>query len=95
MAKNIDAITVQIEKMEIRLKQLKEQKAKSERMAKAAEKRQTRANDTRRKILIGAMILNRVEKGALDIQQVKDHLDAFLVKDADRKLFGLPVIGSK
>lgn len=93
MTKNIDAITAKIEKMEAKLRQLKEQKAKSERIVKAAEKKRTRANDTRRKVLIGAMILNKIELQMLDSQQVKNDLDVFLTRTMDRELFGLPPKG--
>jgi len=52
------------------------------------EKAQARKNETRRKILAGSYILNEHEKaGTLDV--LKDKLDKFLDKPADRKLFGL------
>lgn len=49
-----------------------------------------RKDDARQKILIGAMVLDRVKQGLQDEGELKRLLDAFLVRDRERALFGLP-----
>lgn len=51
---------------------------------------QKRKDDTRRKILIGALILH--EKNG-SFETLLSKLDNFLTKDTDRSLFGLPSRG--
>lgn len=46
--------------------------------------------DTRQKILLGALMLNWIEKGKLSKKEVLKELDGFLSRSVDRKLFGLP-----
>jgi hypothetical protein len=48
-----------------------------------------RAEDTRRKILMGALVLEMVERGEMTQADLMSKLDAFLVRDGDRKLFDL------
>lgn len=59
------------------------QQAKSRQRAADAKKR--RAEDTRRKILIGAYMLQKYDK-----KQLAEMLNSYLTKNADRALFGLP-----
>lgn len=79
----------QISKLEAKLRQLK----KSERLARARLRRhdseRARRDDTRRKILIGAIVLAKVEQGVLAEAQVRQWLDGALKRADDRKLFGL------
>ena len=51
---------------------------------------QQRKEDTRRKILLGALMMEMMKKGELDEKKIMNKLDGFLTKDIDRKLFGLP-----
>lgn len=51
--------------------------------------RRTRKDDTRRKILVGAVVLARVEKGKLEEAMLRRWLDVALVRKDDRALFGL------
>jgi large subunit ribosomal protein L7/L12 len=51
-----------------------------------------RKNDTRRKILLGAMLQNRLEKRKLSQQKMTDWMSKFLVRDDDRALFQLAKI---
>lgn len=44
--------------------------------------------DTRRKILVGAVILNAVEAGEYPQELLKSLLDRYLTRPADRALFG-------
>tara|TARA_R110002049_G_scaffold148242_2_gene311168 strand:- start:26798 stop:27058 length:261 start_codon:yes stop_codon:yes gene_type:complete len=48
--------------------------------------------ETRKKILIGAMILQRVNNDSAMKERLLTQLDPFLIKPSDRKIFGLPQI---
>jgi len=50
-----------------------------------------RASDTRRKILLGALLVAMMEEDENTKNRVMVRLDKFLEKNADRDLFGLPV----
>ena len=50
---------------------------------------QERKNDTRRKILLGALMIDMMKKGELDEKKIMKRLDNFLTKETDRKLFDL------
>ena len=52
---------------------------------------QERKEDTRRKILLGALMMELMKKGELDEKKVLKKLDGFLTLDIGRKLFALPV----
>ncbi len=52
---------------------------------------QQRKEDTRRKILMGALMMEMMKKGELDEKKILKKLDAFLTKELDRKLFDLPL----
>lgn len=60
---------------------------------RAKHTKKQRAEDTRKKILIGAMVAKMVEDGqAIDIHHptdLTDLLDGYLVTKKDRQLFGL------
>ncbi len=51
---------------------------------------QKHKEDTRRKILLGALMMEMMKKGELDEKKIMKRLDEFLTKDIDRKLFALP-----
>ncbi len=48
---------------------------------------QQRKEDIRRKILLGALMIDLMKKGELDEKKIMKKLDGFLTKDIDRKLF--------
>lgn len=52
---------------------------------------QQRKEDTRRKILLGALMMDLMKKGELDEKKILKRLDGFLTKDIDRKLFNLSI----
>lgn len=58
---------------------------------------QKRKEDTRRKILLGALMMDLMKKGELDEKKILKRLDGFLTKEMERKLFDLTLIneGSK
>ena len=85
--KNID---LRIQRLEEQLKQAKQQKRQSEARIKAKEAKRTRQQDTRRKILVGAVILARVERGEWPKENLLRMLDTSLTRPEDRALFDLP-----
>ena len=54
-----------------------------------AETKKRRADDTRRKILIGAIVLARVESGQWPRDKFNTMLETDLIRDDDRALFDL------
>ena len=75
---------------EKRLQQLKARQERLDaRLAYVASAR-SRKDDTRRKILAGAILLAKVEAGDFDLRTFKRWLDKALTRKEDRALFGLP-----
>jgi regulator of protease activity HflC (stomatin/prohibitin superfamily) len=72
-----------------------EAKAKSEKLKnqikrlEQRDKAKERKVDTRRKILAGSMVLERMQKDPAFAEKFKNDLDRFLTRDIDRELFGL------
>lgn len=76
-----------------RLAKLEEQRARINaeiQRIRAREQQQKRKENTRRKVLVGAWILGKVENGEWPEQRLLDGLDSYLERDHDRALFGLP-----
>ena len=61
----------------------------------AREQQAERKRDTRRKILLGAMLLDRVARGEVTETVVKADMERFLEREQDRALFGLSKRPSK
>ena len=59
---------------------------------RAREATQKRKEDTRRKILLGALVMEMIEKGELERDKIWKRLDGFLTREIDRNLFELPVL---
>jgi hypothetical protein len=83
-------LTDRISELETKLKQLKVRQQRIDARARALVSRRARKDDTRRKILIGATILARVDRDELDHADLQAWLDAHLTRDDDRALFDLP-----
>lgn len=79
-----------IANLEERLEQLKTRKARAEARKRALLSRRARKDDTRRKILAGALVLAKVEAGELDAKRFREWLDQALARPEDRALFELP-----
>lgn len=82
-----------IEALQLKLKQAKALKQKIEAQRKALEKKQARAQDTRRKILLGSFVLEQCKKNGIGLALVtyeNARLDDFLTRPDDRALFNLP-----
>lgn len=82
-------IEEKIKALETKLKQEKAKKQKMEAMKRAAETKAQRASDTRKKILLGAFLMDRMEKNQDYASKVMQGVEAFLKRDDDRALFGL------
>ncbi len=59
---------------------------------KNKQSQQKRKEDTRRKILMGSLMMEMMKKGELDEKKILKRLDGFLTKEMDRKLFDLMLI---
>jgi hypothetical protein len=77
--------------LEARLKQLKAQQIRVAARQRALESRRSRKNETRRKILVGAVLLERVQRGLFDKAVLDAWLDVALSRAEDRELFDLSV----
>lgn len=83
-------IDERIAKLEATLKQAKAQKQKIDARKRAAESKQKRATETRKKILIGAAIQSMIERGQWTAENLQKIMDQTLIRDDDRALFNLP-----
>jgi len=57
---------------------------------KAQTRERERKVETRKKILVGAAILEHMARGAWPEERLMDLLDGYLERNQDRALFGLP-----
>jgi len=80
----------QISTLEERLKQLKHRAQRLEARKKAIDSRRERKADTRRKILIGAIVMAKIEQKVMPQAQLTEWLDEALTRSDDRALFELP-----
>src|SRR5262249_54612001 len=83
---NLDA---KIAKMEARLKQLRARQVQQQSRRRSVESRRTRGVETRKKILVGAIVFSRVEQGRLESSTLHTWLDEALTRQDDRELFNL------
>ena len=81
-----------ISALEGRLKQLKAQQQQKDARRRAVESRRARRDDTRRKVLVGAIVLARIERGELAREALQAWLDDALSRPEDRALFDLPAL---
>jgi hypothetical protein len=77
--------------LEAKLKQLKVVQQRKEARARTVEARRTRREELRRKILVGAVVLAKVEAGEIEEKTLKQWLHPALTKPEDRALFELEV----
>lgn len=75
--------------LEEKLRQLKVRQQRIQAHERAAASKRERAVDTRRKILVGAVVLDQVARGQLKEAQLRPWIDGALVRDDDRRLFEL------
>lgn len=89
MTSNIEKAQQRVKDLEEKLKQAKALRQKVEARAKAAESKQKRSADTRRKILVGAAILAKVARGEWPKDKMLEMMSQQLTRDDDRALFDL------
>jgi hypothetical protein len=75
--------------LELKLKQLKVVQQRKEAKARAVEGRRSRREEMRRKFLVGAVVLAKVEAGEIEESILKQWMRPALSKPEDRVLFGL------
>jgi hypothetical protein len=85
----VQKINERIEALEERLKQLKARQQRIDARRRSLESRRSRRDDTRRKILVGAIVLAKVDQGALDESVLRGWLKGGLTRADDKALFGL------
>ena len=76
-----------------RIRQLEESRARINakiQRVKGRAQQAERKRETRRKILVGSMVLGLVERGEWPEERLKAALDRFLEREQDRALFELP-----
>ena len=81
--------------LEKRLKQAKALKQQQVARSRAAEKKRQRSDETRRKILVGAVILAKVDHGEWPKERLREWMDKALTRADDRALFGLPTLSEE
>lgn len=89
MTSNLEKAQQRVKELEEKLKQAKALKQKVEARNKAAESKQKRVADTRRKILVGAAILAKVERGEWPKDKMLEMMNQQLTRTDDRALFNL------
>lgn len=73
-----------------KLAELKALQAREDAKRKAEAGKERRKLDNKKKILLGAYMLDRMERDADFQAKVIPRLDKFLVRPSDRAIFGLP-----
>jgi hypothetical protein len=86
MAKIDDQITT----LQDRLKLLKLRQQRVDARKRAIEALRERKAETRRKFVLGSVILAKVQEGVMDPVQLREWLDQMLTRQDDRALFDLP-----
>jgi hypothetical protein len=80
----------QISTLQERLKQLKLRQQRSDARQRAIEAQRERKAETRRKFVVGSVVLAKVQHGDIDAALLRTWLDQDLTRPDDRALFDLP-----
>ena len=75
--------------LEAKLKQLKVVQQRKEARTRTVEARRTRREEMRRKFLVGAIVLAKVDDGSLDKKTLNGWLASAITRTEDRALFNL------
>jgi hypothetical protein len=81
-----------IQALETKLKQLKVQQQRKEAKARSVALHRSRREEMRRKYLVGAVVLAKVEAGEIEETTLRQWMRPALSKREDRALFGLDAI---
>lgn len=93
MSKALEKVDQTIEAQNKKLAQLKAKRQAIEARLRAEEKKRSRQQDTRRKILAGAFLLEAAGEYPVKLEIEGKTLEKFLTRDDDRALFGLmPIV---
>ena len=79
----------QISTLEDKLKQLKLKQQRSQARQRAVEASRERKAETRRKILVGTVVMAKARDGEMDAALLRSWMDQALTRREDRALFGL------
>lgn len=82
-------IADRIDALEQRLRQLKTQQQRMENRKRAQSARKGRREELRKKVLVGAVVLAKVERGEIEESTLHAWLDGALSSAEDRALFGM------
>src|ERR1700722_7939521 len=85
----------QISTLQNRLTQLKLRQQRSDARKHALEAQRERKLETRRRILVGGLVIAKAKQGEIDSNQLQAWLDQVLTRTADRALFNLPALGAE
>ncbi|HEY3930006.1 MAG TPA: mobilization protein [Candidatus Koribacter sp.] len=80
-----------IAKIEEKLKQLRAVQQRKDARTRSVESRRSRREEMRRKFLVGAIVLAKVDAGEIEEQTFRQWLNPALTKLEDRALFGLDI----
>ena len=89
MSRTLATLEASIEAQRLKLAQLKAQKQRIEAREKTKLQGLARKQDTRKKVLAGAMLLELMARDAAVQAQMLARLSGFLTRPDDRALFGL------
>ena len=84
-------IDAQIAAAEAKLQQLKARQKRDVARARSIATKNERSQELRRKILVGAIVLAKVEAGEIPRAEFRHWLDQAIERSDDRELFELPV----
>jgi hypothetical protein len=83
----------QISTLQNRLTQLKLHQQRNDARKRALEAHRERKLETRRRILVGTLVMSLAKEGQIDPNQLRAWLDRALTRTDDRALFNLPALG--
>jgi hypothetical protein len=82
-------LTDRISGLEDRLREFKSRQQRADARKRIQQAHRERREDTRRKILVGALVMTQVERGEYPRDRLYAALDQYLLRADDRALFGL------
>lgn len=88
------ALNARVEQAAKKLAELKALKARQEAKRRAEEGKEKRRLENKKKILLGAYMLHRMENDTGYRDKVLHGLTKFLTRPAEREIFGLPTVGT-
>lgn len=91
----IEEIENKIADQQKKLAQLKAQKSKMEMAKRAQLVKAARTEETRRKILLGAYLTERMQHDSALEESIKNGLGSWLTREDDRRVFGLGPLSVK